>query len=101
MGEKPLSTEERLREAWIQEAPKVKEQYDMAIISEIVRIGYEEMVKNDPSRIPSKLPSVECNACLQKKSLIMMHKCGRCMRIFYCNTECQRKDWPVHKQMCK
>jgi hypothetical protein len=27
--------------------------------------------------------------------------CARCKAIFYCNPECQKEHWPVHKQACK
>lgn len=72
----------------------------MAIAMQLVKMRYEEMVKENPGIIPSTLPSVTCGACLQKRSLHVMHKCSRCMRLFYCSIECQRKDWHVHKQSC-
>lgn len=27
--------------------------------------------------------------------------CTRCKDVKYCSTECQKADWPVHKQICK
>lgn len=30
-----------------------------------------------------------------------MLKCGVCATLFYCSTDCQKKDWPIHKQECK
>ncbi|TKC49329.1 hypothetical protein EI555_021498 [Monodon monoceros] len=29
-----------------------------------------------------------------------LSKCGRCKQAFYCNVECQREDWPMHKLEC-
>lgn len=102
--EEPLSFEQRFQEgiynACVQEAPKLKEKIDMAITMQLVRMRYEEMIKENPGMIPPTLPSVTCGACLKKKSLRVMHKCSRCMRIFYCSVECQRMDWPIHKQTC-
>jgi hypothetical protein len=28
-------------------------------------------------------------------------KCGRCFKKYYCSPECQKKDWLVHKLMCR
>lgn len=88
-------SQEAMHEACKQEAPKVREQIDMAVAMQIIEMGYKEMVKNNPSY------TVECGACHQKKSLTIMHQCGRCMKVFYCGEECQRNDWSIHKQTCK
>ena len=29
-----------------------------------------------------------------------MLRCGRCRASHYCDSECQAKDWPVHKKVC-
>ena len=29
-----------------------------------------------------------------------MKKCSRCGDARYCNRQCQKKDWPVHKKKC-
>ncbi len=41
-----------------------------------------------------------CNSCnkIQDSS---PKQCGRCKKVYYCNKECQRKDWKTHKQICK
>jgi ankyrin repeat protein len=28
-------------------------------------------------------------------------KCSRCLRVCYCNKQCQEKHWPLHKKICK
>ena len=38
-----------------------------------------------------------CFVCLQPSRL----KCSRCDAIQYCGTECQKKDWKIHKQNCR
>ncbi|XP_030874512.1 N-lysine methyltransferase SMYD2-like isoform X2 [Leptonychotes weddellii] len=35
--------------------------------------------------------------CQRKEGL---SKCGRCKQAFYCNVECQKEDWPMHKLEC-
>jgi hypothetical protein len=27
-------------------------------------------------------------------------KCGKCLNVFYCNRDCQTKDWKSHKEVC-
>lgn len=41
-----------------------------------------------------------CQGCL-KKSDTKLLCCGRCQFAYYCNSECQRSDWKVHKALCK
>lgn len=43
----------------------------------------------DPSRCQA------CNAVDPKPKA-----CKRCMRCYYCSTECQKSDWKAHKQYC-
>ncbi len=38
-----------------------------------------------------------CAMCNKKAQ----NKCGRCRNTHYCSQECQRKDWPSHKNVCK
>lgn len=32
---------------------------------------------------------------------IPMQQCSRCKRAVYCNSLCQRLNWPLHEQWCK
>lgn len=38
-----------------------------------------------------------CLACNKNATA----RCGVCENARYCSTQCQRKDWPVHKLLCK
>ncbi|XP_067686513.1 uncharacterized protein [Haliotis asinina] len=40
-----------------------------------------------------------CNSCGKVSS--QCKRCLGCLKVAYCNRECQRKDWPVHKMDCK
>ncbi|XP_010851427.1 PREDICTED: N-lysine methyltransferase SMYD2 [Bison bison bison] len=40
----------------------------------------------------------KCPFCFLRKE--GLSKCGRCKQAFYCNVECQREDWPMHKLEC-
>ncbi|KAI5939748.1 N-lysine methyltransferase SMYD2 [Manis javanica] len=39
-----------------------------------------------------------CEYCFARKE--GLSKCGRCKQAFYCNVECQKEDWPMHKLEC-
>jgi hypothetical protein len=40
-----------------------------------------------------------CHTCHSTAEPLM--KCSRCSRAMYCNRDCQREDYNVHKKMCK
>lgn len=40
----------------------------------------------------------ECDTCGKKSDTLL--RCGRCRRVRYCNAECQKKAWKMHKQAC-
>ncbi|XP_065257717.1 N-lysine methyltransferase SMYD2 [Emys orbicularis] len=39
-----------------------------------------------------------CECCFARKE--GLSKCGRCKQAFYCNVECQKADWAMHKLEC-
>ena len=39
-----------------------------------------------------------CSSC--KKTSTALHRCS-CHKVSYCTVECQRLDWPKHKDVCK
>lgn len=39
----------------------------------------------------------KCHRCL--KEAVM--QCSKCKSVYYCDTECQKADWPEHKHNCK
>lgn len=42
--------------------------------------------------------SLSCAFCGAEKETLF--KCSRCKYIWYCNRDCQRSDWKVHKMIC-
>lgn len=41
-----------------------------------------------------------CSTC-NKSSLEKMKLCSKCKYAYYCSQECQKEDWPKHKEKCK
>ncbi|KAL1258285.1 hypothetical protein QQF64_011529 [Cirrhinus molitorella] len=39
-----------------------------------------------------------CECCFTRRE--GLSKCGKCKQAYYCNVECQRGDWPMHKLEC-
>ena len=42
-----------------------------------------------------------CEVCAKGFKDSDLRRCTRCRVTVYCGSECQRKDWKVHKQMCQ
>jgi hypothetical protein len=42
----------------------------------------------------------QCNSCglPSEKSKLLL--CSRCKRLYYCDKECQKRDWKKHKRVC-
>lgn len=39
--------------------------------------------------------------CTCEQTHMKTKKCSRCQAVYYCSRECQRRDWPTHKSICK
>ena len=42
-----------------------------------------------------------CHTCKERKERSSMFFCTGCHGQQYCSEECQLKDWPIHKDMCR
>ena len=42
---------------------------------------------------------MQCSGCNAKQEGML--KCTSCLNSYYCNAECQRKDWESHKTFCQ
>lgn len=50
-----------------------------------------------PEELYKPYDSKTCNLCQKPRSA----KCGSCKGVGYCSAECQKQDWPAHKQNCR
>jgi hypothetical protein len=48
-----------------------------------------------------KIAEVYCRWCSKLIPEAKWKRCGRCRSVFYCNADCQKNDWPIHKKACK
>ena len=65
--------------------------------------AFKVFVRKTTQRLTSK-----CHFCQkmnpfspQEAFVQTMSKCARCRSMWYCSAECQRKDWPEHKLICR
>lgn len=42
-----------------------------------------------------------CAFCKRGGTDVKLSRCARCGAVQYCSRECQKQDWPAHKQCCK
>lgn len=55
---------------------------------------------NDELKLYNFTPTYDkwCLYCNNKNCKL---RCSSCKAIYYCNIECQKKSWPIHKKHCK
>ncbi|KZT66486.1 hypothetical protein DAEQUDRAFT_758711 [Daedalea quercina L-15889] len=44
---------------------------------------------------------MQCRQCMAREPMVKLFVCSKCKKIYYCSRECQKKDWPLHKDSCK
>jgi hypothetical protein len=60
----------------------------------------ENRVTNSEEAKDSIYADKNCLFCC-KVSESKLQKCSKCLKAYYCNVECQRRDWSKHKKLCK
>ena len=82
---------------------------------DIVNTLFTAQVQSDLNKLPAEAAvehssiSVDtcydskfvCTRCLKKGSMTALRRCTGCKSSSYCSKDCQRLDWPSHKQLCK
>jgi len=68
------------------------------MIDDILRDSNEHVTNPRRGQIQVNHSFRMCTICEQIKE--GMDTCSGCERVWYCNSECQLKDWPNHKPIC-
>lgn len=55
-------------------------------------------IKSSPQQKDQPLHEYICSYC--KENLSKRLACSRCKKVYYCNTDCQKSAWKVHKTEC-
>ncbi|KAF9066737.1 hypothetical protein BDP27DRAFT_985080 [Rhodocollybia butyracea] len=62
-------------------------------LSPLFAVTYLDSITKDPN-------SRRCWLC-RGKGKPKLQECAQCQKVRYCGSECQKKDWPVHRKKCK
>ena len=74
-------------------------QRQMATITEILPFWLERSKENEePPRFEEVTEAKFCQHC---KKEFPVFNCSKCKVVYYCNADCQTKDWPSHILVCK
>ena len=70
--------------------------------SDLNKLSAEAAVEHSSISVDKCYDSeIVCTRCLKKGSLTALRRCTGCKSSSYCSKDCQRSDWPSHKQLCK
>ena len=70
--------------------------------SELNRLSAEAAEEHPSILVDNSEDSeVVCARCLKKGKGTELRRCAGCKSFSYCSKDCQRLDWPSHKQLCK
>jgi len=86
-------------------------QLAVTTIADMLGYGSNRIKQQDFSDPKSKLQlkidmeSLFCRNCKKSRRKaqdigLKFKKCGRCLSVYYCSEDCQKKDWPNHKMNC-
>ena len=76
--------------------------YTAQVQSDLNKLSAEAAVEHSSISVDKCYDSeIVCTRCLKKGSLTALRRCTGCKSSSYCSKDCQRLDWPSHKQLCK
>lgn len=68
---------------------------DPALLAAVMSVGG----RIERGAIPFPLEDLRCSYCLCCHRTAPM-RCSRCKKVFYCNQDCQKSHWRLHKKVC-
>ncbi|KAJ7642178.1 hypothetical protein FB45DRAFT_1022882 [Roridomyces roridus] len=61
---------------------------------------FGKLVDNSHCKEMNANKSYVCMKCTRKMECNKLKLCGGCQLVYYCGSDCQKKDWPEHKKVC-
>ena len=58
----------------------------------------EEELEIAVTKRNNEIRGISCQTCKSTSSKLL--KCKACKKVYYCDIDCQRKDWPTHQTTC-
>ncbi|KAI0311543.1 hypothetical protein OF83DRAFT_1287480 [Amylostereum chailletii] len=75
---------------------EVAKETRISFVAPCLRLRWRALEELETGVPPSKFTA--CNKCGETGKKLT---CGSCKSVYYCNADCNKADWPKHKEVCK
>lgn len=64
------------------------------------KLGSDELNEYIRSMVATRFTNPICHNCHKKPPKVVLLRCSACALVWYCNRDCQRANWNIHKNHC-